>query len=281
VRGLLGIIACCALASVANAQVELKNDGFETGDQAGFQAGFVTGEIGASRFVAPAAGTTLLKVLFLFGGSIETKNVIVRVWDDSAGTDAPGAELFNGEFQLTGADAAFQVSDVSAQNIVLPAQFRVGVEFQHSGLPSIARDDDGTIAATRNFIYADLGGGNRVWFQSMTLGVTGDWIIRAEVGTGTGPGPMVDAGVTVDAAVTGGACSGNAQCAVGEYCDLAVMTCTFDCRTNADCGGNTCNSLGQCVGLDGGGGCGCRAPRGNAASLVLAALVLLVLVRRR
>ena len=59
----------------------------------GFQGGFVAGEIGASRFVAPEAGRTLLKVQLLYGGATAQRTVTLRVFDDSAGTDAPGAEL--------------------------------------------------------------------------------------------------------------------------------------------------------------------------------------------
>ena len=58
--------------------------------------------------------------------------------------------------------------------------FRVGIEFFHDGPPSIARDADGTIASDRNFICANLGA-ECVWFRSSTLGVTGDWVIRATI----------------------------------------------------------------------------------------------------
>ena len=67
-------------ASAASAQVELKNDGFMTGDSVGFQSGFVAGEIGASRFDPPAKGVSLLKVQFFFGGGANgvKRDVIVR-----------------------------------------------------------------------------------------------------------------------------------------------------------------------------------------------------------
>src|SRR5438094_114158 len=127
-----------SFATLAAAQVELKNDGFASGQTAGVQAGFVTGEAGASRFVAPAAGRQLLKVQFFYGngGNVPANNTptdTLKVWDDSAGTDVPGAELFSMDYQLTGSDSALSEVDLSADNVIVPAQFRVGILFQHAG----------------------------------------------------------------------------------------------------------------------------------------------------
>jgi hypothetical protein len=270
----IAIAVWFGVISVAAAE-ELKNDGFQSGNMAVFQGGFVSGEAGASRFVAPEAGRTLQKVTFLFGGATTQKTVTLKVWDDTAGQDAPGAELFAGDFQIMGNDSAFQQSDLSGNNITLPQQFRVGIFFQHDGFPSIARDTDNTIAADKNYIFT---GGS--WVRSQTLSLTGDWVIRAEISPGGSTLP--DAGVTVDAPPnSGGACTGNAQCAVGQYCDVAHMMCTFDCRMNADCGGNgaTCNSLGQCLDGDG-GGCGCHA-NGTHGALGIALMMMLLLITRR
>jgi MYXO-CTERM domain-containing protein len=135
--------------------------------------------------------------------------------------------------------------------------------------------------ADKNYILTDAG----MWFRSSTLGLQGDWIIRAFV-NGSGPGPTdagPDAGpnVTPDAPMTGNQCSGNAQCPQGQFCDLAQGACTFECRTDDDCGGGNCNSLGQCVG--GGtssGGC-CRADGGGGSTGALLGLGLLLVWRRR
>jgi uncharacterized protein (TIGR03382 family) len=255
-----------ALASSAGAE-ELQNDSFTDNGSVGFQAGFVTGEIAASRFVAPQAGLQLLKVHLLFGGATTTKTVTLRVWDDTAGTDVPGAELFSGDFQLMGSNTAMQELDTTPGNVTLTQQFRVGIEFQHDGAPSVARDDDGTIAQDKNFIMASGGLG---WKKSSTFGLTGDWIIRATIPGAGGP----------DGGATGGSCSGNADCPVGNFCDVAAHTCTFECRTDDDCGGGSCNSLGQCVGGDG-GGC-CQSGGGaSGGAFALALLVLAVVGRRR
>lgn len=268
------VAGLCLHAASTRADTELKNDGFVSGMVAGFQGGFITGEIGASRFLAPAAGRQLLRVQLLLGGSTATQTVTLKVWDDTAGGTAPGGELFSGDYQLTGSNSNFQQLELAGagENVVVPQQFRVGILFNHSGLPSIARDGDG-IAADRNYILASGLG----WSTAQALGVPGDWIIRAFVSDGATAPP--DAG-TPDAGTNVG-CRGNAECPAGQFCDLAAMTCTFECRTSSDCGGGTCNSLGQCVGGGDGGGC-CRTDRGGGATgAVLAAFVLLLLRRRR
>lgn len=277
------VVAALAVASpgVAHAQVTLQNDGFVDNQSVGFQAGFVAGEIGASRFDPPQPGVQVLSVQLLFGGAATTQTVTVHVWDDSNGVTNPGAELYSGDFQMTGSNTALQEIDLSAENIQVPGTFRVGIEFQHSGLPSIARDDDGNIQAGRNFIFAS----DNNWYGSAALGLAGDWIIRAIV-TGTATTPDAGPGGAPDAGAGGGECTGNGDCIEGEYCDTNAGTCTFDCREDGDCGTDmACNSLGQCVAAEGGAGGCCDAggapPPFGAIGLGVVLGGLVVLRRRR
>ena len=278
------VVAALALAlpGIAHAQVEVRNDGFDSGESAGFQAGFVSGEIAAVRLTPTEPGAQVLAVRLLFGGATATRTVTVHVWDDSAGTTAPGAELYSGDFEMTGSNEAMQEIDLSAENILVPGDFRVGIEFQADGLPAVARDDDGTIAATRNFILADGLG----WYQSQSLGLTGDWVIRAMVTPSGNPAPDAGpGGPEPDAGVGGGECQGNGDCIEGEYCDTDVGECTFDCREDLDCGADmACNSLGQCVAAADGEGGGCCDAGGGApplGAIGLAALVAALATRRR
>src|SRR5215813_1688214 len=136
-------VACLLLmCSVSYAELELKNDSFVTNQLVAGMGGFAVGEMGASRFVAPDAGRTLLKIQLLFVGDNATKTITLHVYDDTAGTNAPGAELFTGDFQLTGADNAMQ--ELTIGSVTVPQQFRVAIQFQHSGVPSIANDTDNT-----------------------------------------------------------------------------------------------------------------------------------------
>jgi MYXO-CTERM domain-containing protein len=273
---LAALLGLLSLGSIARADVELQNDGFTSGGQAVFQSGFAPGEAGASRFVAPASTQQLLKVHFLFGGTDpSTRTITLQVWDDTAGTDAPGTQLYSADFQVTGSQTAMQEIDVTADNIMVPMQFRVGLQFMDNMVQTIARDADG-INASKNFILSGT------WFKSNSLGLTGDWILRAVVTTAAGGGPDAGVGGGGDAGVTGGACQGNSSCPTGQYCDLAHSTCTFDCRMSSDCSsGATCNSLGQCVGGKGGG---CATDGGGAGPGVagmLFGLGMIVLMARR
>jgi hypothetical protein len=162
----------------------VQNDSFLPGQSAGFQGGFVAGEMGAARLLPSGAFPQQVSaVRFLFGGAAGTRTVTLHVWDDPTGAATPGTELYTGDFQVTAADNALQELDLSAAGISVSGPFRVGIEFQHSGTPSIARDNDG-ITPGRNFISM-MGSG---WIDAAALGVTGDWIIRAVMGP-AGPGP--------------------------------------------------------------------------------------------
>lgn len=268
------IIGLVALhAGVAIADVELRNDGFESGDAAGFQGGFVAGEIGAARFVAPEAGRTLLKVQLLYGPDGPQRTVRLIVYDDTAGTIAPGSELYGNDFQLTGSSTSMHEISITDQQVTLPAQFRVGIQFNDDNSPSIAGDKDGTRTAGKNFIFAIPGGWMEPPFPPAALG---DWIIRPFVSGTGGPGPGPDGGPV------GGDCTGNGDCPVGQFCDTAVGSCTFECREDSDCGDGSCNSLGQCVAGGDGGGC-CRTDRGGTdiGALVFGGLFGVLVLRRR
>lgn len=162
------VVTCVDQATVRS------NDGWFAGLNAAFQLGFVANETAAVRLDPGGSGVHRVTAIhFLFGGLPTSQQVQVRIWDDAAGANEPGVELFSGSFLITGQLAA-QGLDLSSYDIQVAGPYRVGLTFSHSGLPSVARDDDGTNTSGRNSI---LSGG--VWTDSALLGVTGDWIIRA------------------------------------------------------------------------------------------------------
>ena len=263
----LRVLVCAVLlssvVSLAHADVELKNDGFVSGGAANFQTGFVSGEAGASRFVASTAGRQLKKLQLLFGGAATIQTLTLRVYDDTAGTDIPGAELFMGDFQLTGSDAAIQELDLTSANVIVTAQFRVAIEFQHDGAPTIASDGDGTVAADRNFINAAGVG----WKKSNTVGIAGDWVIRAFLDDPPPPNPNMF-------------CDTTPECPDGQICDAPHHACISGCRTSSECSSGTCDSSGQCVPASGGGG-GCDSGGGGGVMFGLGSLAMLAASRRR
>ena len=177
---LLGLTGDWILRAVMGGEAAgelLANDGWVDGQPVAFQAGFTVGETAAARFVpAGPCPCTLDQIRFLFGGATSSESVTLRVWDDAALGDAPGAELYASSIQLTGSDAFLQELDLTVLGLTVSGPFRVGFEFGHAGPPSVAADTDG-ITAGRNFIDASGLG----WLESSALGVTGDWVLRAVV----------------------------------------------------------------------------------------------------
>jgi hypothetical protein len=165
-------------AITARAQdTTLQNDGYASGQNAAFQSGFAAGEMGAVRLSPVGTFSRQLKeVLFLFGGAPGQTQIMLRIYDDSAETTNPGTELFSHTYLINASNSALQSIDLTAESLVINGPIRIGIEMVDGGLPSIARDDDGTINASLNFIYSQPS-----WVESNTYGVTGDWIIRAVV----------------------------------------------------------------------------------------------------
>lgn len=198
-NGLRGMASLAFVALVAllpargHADVfELKNDGF-VGGVAAYQSGFATGEVAASVFDPPGPFPMALnEIQLLFGTAQVQVPVNVYVWEDT-GANNPGAEIYAGGFVLTGSGSAFSSINLSAQNVQVNGPFRIGFEFTHDGQPSVARDLDGTVDGTKNFIRANGIG----WFPSTLFGVAGDWVIRAFVESGVStaaPPDLVAAG---------------------------------------------------------------------------------------
>ncbi len=271
-------------AQARAAIVLLQNDSFQSGDQAAFQNGFVSGEMAGVTLGPLNDACQVLDIQLLFGGDTSQRTVTLHIYQDNGATD-PGPEVFSGDFQLTGSNENFVQIDLSGENILIGAgvAFRVAIEFQHDGVPSVARDADG-INPGKNWIFASGLG----WVDSQTYLISGDWVIRAEVNTLTG---QPDAGVepdasqqqdgsvaqdgqaAQDAAVTGdgaavqdgttgqdgsspSGCVDSEDCSGGQVCYGG--SCVTVCTSDGDCSGGyrchhglcklTCSSSSQCSG---------------------------------
>jgi hypothetical protein len=177
-----GVNITSVTATCANGPTSetIQNDGWEEGQNANFQSGFVAGEIAASRLLPSLSGPQpLTNVHFLFGGEETLQTITLHIWQDDTGGDTPGTEIFSSDYALWGSNEVWHEIDLSTEGIVVDGGFRVGIEFQHSGVPSVARDNDGIIP-DRNYIFASDG----TWYESSLLGLPGDWIIRASIGDG-------------------------------------------------------------------------------------------------
>lgn len=270
----------------------LQNDTFTDGDAVAFQGGFNEGE-SAGVTLGPVEETFVInRIRFLLGGGGEQQTIRLYVYEDT-GVDDPGPVMFTGEYQAQSADDAFQDIDLTGENLQLlgGGSIRVAFEFMHDGYPSVARDDDGSCTPGANWLHGvvDPPSPDPAWYDTCDIGVTGDWIIRAEVetegtgGTG-GTGGSGGSGGTGGTGAYGGS-GGGTVCTPDE---------TVKCLGLAGCvGTQTCAADGSgfgpctCDSAEDDDGCGCRAAgqgparEGFAGLLCLSALCGLVLRRRR
>ena len=192
-RMLVGTIVMTALAGpLMAAEVTVKNDGLTDFSAGVIQAGFVTGEKAASWLTSPCAGNVVAVQVFwrsfsgttgqLLGGSIDLHRAGTYPTPGTLAVEVAGPVLTDGvlnEYRY--------LDDNSTIPLVMPVTqgetFVVAYEFSEvpsvSG-PSVVNDADG-ILPNRNAILAQLAPGQFVWFGSSTLGVNGDWVIRAVI----------------------------------------------------------------------------------------------------
>ena len=165
--------------------VGLQNDQWESGLSAGFQMGFGQGECWASTF-APEAGQYPLTVdaaQMLVGGTDDgMEDFEVSVWSVD-GENRPDQMMASGVVPISGVDAELDIvlfEPLFERPVFDAGNFAIAVcQNEHGGFPSIARDADGTITDDLNWLFT---GG--AWVQSSSLGLSGDWILRASVVVG-------------------------------------------------------------------------------------------------
>jgi uncharacterized repeat protein (TIGR01451 family) len=188
------------------AEVIVRNDSLNDFGTAIIVGGFVPGEKAASWLTSPCNGN--LRAVQVF-------------WRSASGTSGEtihlGIEISrNGTFPIPGALAQEIAGPVltdgvlneyryldenQAVPLIVPVTenetFVVALVFDVpviAGDPSVVRDVNGNQAG-RNSLYADFGG-TFIWFNSSTLGVQGDWVIRAVIDCAVGP-QEADVGVDV------------------------------------------------------------------------------------
>ncbi len=267
------LIAAALVASAAPAHAESPptkwfqnhNDGAPA-----FPAGFAAGDVIAARLDLHTFGL-LEAIEVLFGGTADPgmHPVTFKVWDDTAGTLEPGAELLSVDDELFSSSNLFQGPRLSGTPV--PDRIRVGVVLRGMSTLTVGHDTDGTITPDHNFTFRAGDG----WQPSQA---TGDWILRALVlvgGGGGGGGGSPDGGVG-----SGGSSCFGVDCPRGQFCDQASRSCTFECQSRDDCGGALCNASGQCVG-EGAGCCQTGGGRGGPAAGLALFVLALVLRRRR
>lgn len=189
-----GFALATALVATGVGAVEqtVRNDSLTDGGSGVIVYGFAAGEAAASWLTSPCNGTLVAAQVFWTSPTagqplaIEDSVTVYR-----AGTfPNPGAvaAVVNGPVLTDGVINEWRYLDENntiPMSVPLTANETFVVSFKffeapiaNSG-PSVVRDTNG-IQSGRNALYADLGG-SFVWFNSATLGLTGDWVIRGVV----------------------------------------------------------------------------------------------------
>lgn len=186
------LLATAAAGAASAAEVTVQNDSLTDFGSAVVVTGFVGGGAAASWLTSPCAGNVVAVQVFWRSQSGTGAQVIheaVRV-HRAATFPVPGAvaETVAGPVLTDGVMNEWRYID---ENNVIPLvvpvalgeTFVVSLTFDEAPPlvvgPSVVRDTNG-IQPARNTIYSDFGAGFE-WRDAGTLGVTGDWVIRAVV----------------------------------------------------------------------------------------------------
>lgn len=194
-RSFAALALATAVAGLAPAQqTTVQNDSYVEGGGLVAVGDFAVGERAASWLTSPCDGRIVaLQVLWAsaFGGSPPSVEDNISVF--AAGTfPNPGAELlkiegpqltdgFVNEFRFVDENQTVpvRVPVLQGQTFVVSLQFSTATNVG-AGSGSVVRDTD-NIQPNRNAIFAILGPGSAFWFNSQTLGLQGDFVIRAVV----------------------------------------------------------------------------------------------------
>lgn len=187
---LAALLALGSFASIDAARAEVvvyANDSSGLGGQIACQAGFAPNEIGAAVFqVPPADGPILLLEAQFFTcdgsgiGFAQARPVDVRVY--GAGGPNPGSPLYTSPL-LSAVPGNLNLWDVSAQQLGFASgsSFTLGVRLANGTLfqnfTTLSTDTNGCQAG-KNLLFAIPPSS---WSDSCTLGLSGDFLIRARV----------------------------------------------------------------------------------------------------
>ena len=193
-RSAFWLPAAIAIATSAVAtEVTVQNDSLMAGDNGAIQAGFVAGEKAAAWLTSPCDGNIVAAQIYwqsLNGNTTDEIEDSIDIYR-SAAYPEPGAlaeqilgpvltDGFINEYRYLDEDNTIPLS----VPVVQDETFVVALTFLQAPDPtqgpSVVNDLDG-IQPNSNAIYASLGGGQFAWFPNSTLGVFGDWVIRAVV----------------------------------------------------------------------------------------------------
>ena len=187
------MLAMLLVATAAGNEVTVKNDSLTDFGNGVIVTGFAIGEKAAVWLTSPCAGTIVAAQIYWHSATgtaaqdIENAIEIYRagtfpqpgLLQTTIGGPVLTDGVFN-EYRYLDENNTIPLSVAVTQNEVFIVSFQFANAPPAPDGPSLVRDTDGNPGG-RDAIDADLGGGTFAWFDSKTLGVNGDWAIRAVV----------------------------------------------------------------------------------------------------
>lgn len=206
-RTAFGLSIGIALAATASAnEVMVQNDSLGDGGQGTIEAGFVANESAAAWLTTPCDGNIVAVDVFwrsLLGNAPAELEDSIDIYRNGSfpvpgdlALSVVGPVLTDGvlnEFRYLDDQQTVPISVPVVQNETFVVSLTFDQAPDPTEGPSVVIDEDGA-TPNRNAIYASLGGGVYQWFSNTTLGVNGDWVIRAVVDCQAVP---IDADVAV------------------------------------------------------------------------------------
>lgn len=202
-------LGMCLSGAAGAVEVTIKNDSLVDFGQAAIVWGFVAGEKAASWLTSPCDGNLVAAQVFWRSASgVAPISIQDSIDIYRAGTFPEPGELV---LQVLGPvmnDNALNEFRYLDENNTLPISVPViqgetvvvAFTFIEAPLanvdPTVVRDTDG-FQPDRNGLYADIGG-SFAWFPASTLGVAGDWVIRAVIDC-QAAATNADVGITMSA----------------------------------------------------------------------------------
>lgn len=188
----IALAAALACTAAGAAEMTVKNDSLGNFDPGAIVWGFSANEAAASWLTSPCNGTLrAVQVFWRSPSGTQAQEIHDSITVYRAGTfPNPGAEVavVGGPVMSDGVINEWRYLDENNTiplNVSLAANevFVVSFKFFEPPIsgsgPSVVRDADG-IQPNRNALLAQFGE-DFIWFNSATLGLTGDWVIRGVV----------------------------------------------------------------------------------------------------
>ncbi|RYD15091.1 MAG: DUF11 domain-containing protein [Lysobacteraceae bacterium] len=185
-------LGMCLSGAAGAAEITLQNDSLVDFGQAAIVWGFVAGEKAASWLTSPCDGDLVaLQVFWRSPSGIAPFSIQESIDVYRSGTfPEPGdvaLQVFGpvmndnalNEFRYLDENNTLPISVPVVENETVVVAFTFTAAPEAGVDPSVVRDTNG-IQPGRNAILADIGA-SFMWFDASTLGVTGDWVIRAVV----------------------------------------------------------------------------------------------------